>query len=140
MSQDGELNPSIRASDADRERVVEILRQHTAEGRITAEEFDERMEAAYAARTLGALAELTADLPVDLAEHSRRQTELARLNKPRKPLAKKVREDVSGFASLGIVLTVVWLLSGGGYYWPAWPLGIIAAIGLARMIQVWGER
>lgn len=140
MSQDGELNPSIRASDADRERVVEILRQHTAEGRITAEEFDERMEAAYEARTLGALAELTTDLPVDLAEHTRRQTELARIARPRKTLSKRVREDVSGFASLGIVLTVIWALSGGGYFWPAWPLGVIVAISVARLIQVWGER
>lgn len=140
MSQHGELNPSIRASDDDRERVVEILRRHTAEGRITADEFDERMDAAYEARTLGALAELTVDLPVDLAEHTQRQAEIARRDKPRKTLAKRVREDVSGLASLGIVLTVIWVLSGGGYFWPAWPLGVIAAISLARLIQVWGER
>ena len=140
ISRSSGAGTALRASDADRERVVEILRQHTAEGRITAEEFDERMTAAYDARTLGALAELTHDLPVDLAEHTRRQTELARANKPRKTLSKRVREDVSGFASLGIVLTVIWAVSGAGYFWPAWPLGIIAAISVARLIQVWGER
>jgi hypothetical protein len=140
MNQGGEPNPSIRASDADRERVVEILRQHTAEGRITADEFEERMTAAYAARTMGALAELTADLPVDLAEHTRRQAELARQAKPRKTLSRQVRQEFSGLASLGVVLTTIWLISGAGYFWPAWPLGIIAAITLARMIQVWGER
>jgi hypothetical protein len=140
MNQGGEPNPSIRASDADRERVVEILRQHTAEGRITADEFEERMTAAYAARTMGALAELTTDLPVDLAEHTRRQVELARQAKPRKTLSRQVRQEFSGLASLGVVLTTVWLISGAGYFWPAWPLGIIAAITLARMIQVWGER
>jgi hypothetical protein len=140
MNQGGEPNPSIRASDADRERVVEILRQHTAEGRITADEFEERMTAAYAARTMGALAELTTDLPVDLAEHTRRQVELARQAKPRKTLSRQVRQEFSGLASLGVVLTTIWLISGAGYFWPAWPLGIIAAITLARMIQVWGER
>ena len=140
MNQGGELNPSIRASDADRERVVEILRQHTAEGRITAEEFDERMAAAYGARTLGALAELTTDLPVDLAEHARRQTELAKKAKPHRPLSRQVRQEFSGLVSLGIVLTVVWVISGAGYYWPVWPLGIIAAITLARMVQAWGQR
>jgi hypothetical protein len=132
MNQGGELNPSIRASDADRERIVEILRQHTAEGRITAEEFDERMAAAYEARTLGALAELTTDLPVDLAEHAQRQQELAKKAKPRKPLSRQVRQEVSGIASLGVVLTVIWVISGGGYFWPAWPLGIMAAITVAR--------
>ena len=140
MSQGGELNPSIRASDADRERVVEILRQHSVEGRITADEFEERMAAAYEAKTLGALAELTTDLPVDLAEHAQRQRELARKAKPRRTLVKQVRQEISGIASLGVVLSTIWVISGGGYFWPAWPLGIIGAITLARMIQVWGER
>jgi hypothetical protein len=140
MNQGGELNPSIRASDADRERIVEVLRRHTAEGRITAEEFDERMAAAYDARTLGALAELTTDLPVDLAAHAQRQQELAKKAKPRKPLSRQVRQEISGLASLGVILTTIWVVSGGGYFWPAWPLGIIAAITVARMIQVWGER
>ena len=140
MNQGGERNPSIRASDADRERVVEILRQHTAEGRITADEFEERMTAAYAARTMGALAELTTDLPVDLAEHARRQTELARQAKPRRTLSRQLRQEFSGLASLGVVLTTIWVISGAGYFWPGWPLGVIAAITLARMIQVWGER
>ena len=140
MNQGGELNPSLRASDADRERVVEILRQHTAEGRITAEEFDERMTAAYSARTLGALAELTTDLPVDLAEHAQRQQEIARKARPRKALSRKVREDVSGLASLGVVLTVVWVISGAGYFWPAWPLGIMGALMLTQLIQAWGKR
>ena len=140
MNQGGELNPSLRASDADRERVVEILRGHTAEGRITAEEFDERMTAAYAARTMGALAELTTDLPVDLAEHAQRQQEIARKTRPRKALSRKVREDVSGLASLGVVLTVVWVISGAGYFWPAWPLGIMGALMLTQLIQAWGKR
>jgi len=139
MNQGGELNPSIRASDADRERVVEILRQHNVEGRITAEEFEERMAAAYGARTMGALAELTTDLPVDLAEHARRQAELARKAKPRKPLIRQAREEVAGWASLAVVLSTVWYIAGGGYFWPAWPLGIIGAITVARMIQTWGR-
>lgn len=140
MNQGGELNPSIRASDEDRERVVEILRRHTAEGRITAEEFDERMTAAYSAKTLGALAELTTDLPVDLAEHARRQQDLARLAQQRGRLPKQVRQELAGLGSLAVVLTTIWVISGAGYFWPVWPLGIIAAITLARLIQAWGER
>jgi hypothetical protein len=64
-------NPRLRASDADRERIVEQLRQHTAEGRLTMDEFDQRMAAAYEAKTYGDLAELTGDLPVDLGAANR---------------------------------------------------------------------
>jgi Domain of unknown function (DUF1707) len=54
--------PEVRASDADRDRVVDVLRDAAADGRLTVDEFDERMEAALSARTLGQLAPLTADL------------------------------------------------------------------------------
>ncbi|MFE1177317.1 DUF1707 domain-containing protein [Streptomyces sp. NPDC058773] len=55
--------PDLRASDTDRERVAEILRDALAEGRLAMEEFDERLDAAYRARTYGELEPLTADLP-----------------------------------------------------------------------------
>ncbi|MFC5906868.1 DUF1707 SHOCT-like domain-containing protein [Streptacidiphilus monticola] len=55
--------PALRASHADRDRVVEVLRVAAGDGRLTAEELDERLDAALAARTLGELAELTSDLP-----------------------------------------------------------------------------
>ena len=55
MSQAGVPDPNVRASDADRERIVEQLRQHTADGRLTMDEFDERLDAAYAAKTYGEL-------------------------------------------------------------------------------------
>jgi Domain of unknown function (DUF1707)/Cell wall-active antibiotics response 4TMS YvqF len=57
---DGSL---VRASDADRDRVVEALAGASAEGRLTLEEYSERSDAALAARTLGDLSSLTADLP-----------------------------------------------------------------------------
>jgi hypothetical protein len=56
---------AIRASDSDRESVVEILRQAYAEGRLDLAEFDERTTAGYAARTWAQLRELTRDLPAD---------------------------------------------------------------------------
>jgi hypothetical protein len=55
--------PDLRASDADRERVAEVLRDAVAEGRLDMEEFEERLEATYKARTYGELAPLTRDLP-----------------------------------------------------------------------------
>jgi hypothetical protein len=55
--------PELRASHADRDRVVEELRVAAGDGRLTAEELDERLEAALTARTYRELAVLTADLP-----------------------------------------------------------------------------
>jgi Domain of unknown function (DUF1707) len=53
----------LRAADADRERAAEILRQAAAEGRITFDELDERVNQAYAAKTFADLEALTSDLP-----------------------------------------------------------------------------
>jgi hypothetical protein len=55
--------PDLRASDADRERVSEILRDALAEGRLDMAEFEERLDATYQARTYGELAPITRDLP-----------------------------------------------------------------------------
>lgn len=59
----GSPSPELRASDADRERVAEQLRDALAEGRLDMEEFEERLEATFKARTYKELAPLTRDLP-----------------------------------------------------------------------------
>lgn len=56
-------SPEMRASHADRDRTVDVLRVAAGDGRLTLEELDERLEAALSARTVGELAVLTADLP-----------------------------------------------------------------------------
>jgi len=84
---------SLRASDADRERFVETLRQHHVEGRLTADELAERTERAYAARTLGDLDALGGDLP-----------------------------PLQWYGMVTLVLLVVWVMSGAGYFWPIWPI------------------
>jgi hypothetical protein len=53
----------LRASHDDRDRVVELLRVSAGDGRLTADELDERLELAMTARTYGELAKLVADLP-----------------------------------------------------------------------------
>ena len=53
----------LRASHADRDQVVELLRVAAGDGRLSAEELDDRLERALTARTYAELAALTADLP-----------------------------------------------------------------------------
>ena len=61
----GELQPRMRAGDKDRQRVVEQLGKHFGEGRLTIEEFDERVVRAHASVYLDELPALTADLPAE---------------------------------------------------------------------------
>ena len=63
----GEAPLELRASHADRDRVVEILRIAAGDGRISADELDQRLEVALTARTLRELAALTTDLPAPAA-------------------------------------------------------------------------
>jgi hypothetical protein len=68
MSDNRDSQPmAILASDAERERGIALLRHAVGEGRLTLEEFSERVELAYAARTDQELGDLVRDLPGDLA-------------------------------------------------------------------------
>ena len=55
--------PHLRAADADRAAVAAVLGQHMSAGRLTMDEYDERLARAYAAKTYGELDQITADLP-----------------------------------------------------------------------------
>ena len=59
--------PQTLASDADRDSAVGLLNAAWAEGRLTADEYDQRLSAAYAARTWQQLGQVTADLPAPSA-------------------------------------------------------------------------
>jgi Domain of unknown function (DUF1707)/Cell wall-active antibiotics response 4TMS YvqF len=64
-------DPTIRVSDADRERAVVALREHLVAGRLTLEEFSERVEAALQASVSGELARVQQDLPAASSETGR---------------------------------------------------------------------
>lgn len=75
----GANHPELRASHDDREQVAEILRVAAGDGRLTADELDERIGAALTARTTGELEALTADLP-DAAGLAARAKDVVRLD------------------------------------------------------------
>jgi hypothetical protein len=118
-----EPKPALRASDAEREQVSRRLSEHAAAGRLTPEELDERLDAAYAARTHDELARLLEDLPGPPAP-SRRATELE--------LAKARLQHRAGAAVIASVACVgIWAAGGGGSFWPIWVI-LVSAILLAR--------
>ena len=103
----------VRASDDEREEVVARLRRHTADGRLSLEELEQRTERAYAARTREELDRLTTDLPEEQDERPP-----ARARRPRRVLHHQLR----AYLLVSVVLLVVWAATGAGYFWPVWPL------------------
>jgi hypothetical protein len=96
----------LRVSDADRDRVADRLRAATGEGRLSADELEERLEAAFAARTAAELAPLTADLPAPPVCARRRPA----------------RPDFGPYVGVSVMLVAIWALTGMGYFWPIWPI------------------
>ena len=107
----------MRASDADRERVTECLRKAAGEGRLEADELEQRLEAALSARTYGELDAVEADLPRGARPRTRR-------GRRRHPLRRH-------FVAISLLLIVIWAATGAGYFWPAWAIGGLAWWALA---------
>jgi Domain of unknown function (DUF1707) len=126
-------DPRIRASDADRDRTAALLREHHAAGRLTVEEFNERLDKAYAAKTLGDLDELLADLPgIDLyhlPDHSverRRGPTTFGLPWLMAPggMSPAWRAAWGSWATVSLIAFLAWLLAGhSGTLWFLWVAG-----------------
>jgi Domain of unknown function (DUF1707)/2TM domain len=138
----GERRASLRASDADRDRVVKALGQHHVEGRLTVEELAERTDQAYAAKTLGDLDALTTDLP--------QLRQPARPGAPVSPPAADpgrvraraaFRRHLYNYLWINGLLVVIWAVTNfGGYFWPVWAM-LGWGIGLAaHAFSVYGPR
>lgn len=113
----GDLS-SMRVADADREQLVDELREHAVEGRLTSEEFEERVGGAYRASTRADLDALRADLPV-----SSTSVKLA-LSKRKKHLRRRLSQEVVGSLAVSLLSVGVWLASGpSGSFWPGWVIG-----------------
>jgi DUF1707 SHOCT-like domain len=131
-----EGDTNIRASDADRDRVAAALREHLAAGRLTVEEFSDRLERAFAARTLGDLEELMADLPagdldlLDQAPSPRPAPGPA--EEPLDELGPAWRAIWRPWLVITLFFFVLWLVSGtAGGAWFVYP-SLIAALVLLR--------
>ncbi len=124
------FDPNIRASDADRDRTVTLLREHLAAGRLDNMEFDDRMEKALAAKTLGELDLLMADLPgIDLYRlPDARLTRQPMQAQPARRHREHWRAAWGSWFTVSLVLFVIWALGGHGYVWPLWIAGPWAAI------------
>jgi hypothetical protein len=147
-------DPNIRASDDDRDRTASLLREHHAVGRLTPEEFNERLDKTFAAKTVGELDELLADLPaIDLYRlpdqalnrhrplpgHSSALAAAASAGAPAMRqhgrLSPAWQAAWGSWISVSAVFIVIWALSGTGYPWFAWIIGPWGAVLIGRWIS-----
>ena len=128
---------TMRAADADRQKVADQLQAALDEGRLSLDEYDDRVRTAYAAKTYQELLALLTDLPspgLSAAEVRSRREAQRRRETRRLPTAMVVLWTI--FAALAVVNLVVFgivtaSVGGGVYPWPVWllvPGGALAAV------------
>jgi hypothetical protein len=120
----------LRAADADRAATAELLQRHYAAGRLQTQEFEERIARCFAAKTMGELHDLVADLP--------RSSALAP-----EPASSRARSYPVGrlalVAPFVLVLVVAVGLTGAHAVWLAWPLAFfVLRAGLWHGRRGWG--
>ncbi len=121
--------PGLRASDEQRDRAAEDIREHFAAGRLSEDELDERVQAAYSAKTQQELDKLMADLPKLPASPAQQKAELVQR---RRHLQRRLIQETGGGAALFVVCTVIWISSGAsGQFWPIW-VALVTLIPLLR--------
>jgi Domain of unknown function (DUF1707) len=125
----------IRASDADRDRIAAALRENLAEGRLTTDEFDERLDKALAAKTLGELEGLMTDLPgTGISQRTDPSSDRAQ----GKPLSRtgRFRPASGALFALGVLVLVIWLISGAHTSLSfLWVVAALAVLVIARRIM-----
>lgn len=118
---EGSGHHELRASDAERESAVTRLRAAAAEGRLDADELEQRVGAALAARTGSELDRLLTDLPAPADRPPSRRSNF------------RLGPEVRTFLVAHAVMIAIWALTGFGYFWVIWPLvGWGAALVLGR--------
>lgn len=128
--------PELRAADTDRAAVAELLGEALRDGRLTVAEYDDRLAAAYGARTLGDLAPLTGDLPAPVPAPTAAPAGCAAGGQD---LGRAWR----AWLTVACIVVTVYLASvlGTGdwqYPWPVWVVGPWGAALVARTVSTRG--
>jgi Domain of unknown function (DUF1707) len=119
----------VLASDADRERAVRALREHFAAGRLERQEFEQRVDHAYATRTRGELRRLLSDLPRPGGARIARR--LYRFQRELLPY------HAGAFVTINGSLAGIWAATGEGRFWPA---AVLAPTTVLVVVHAYGSR
>ncbi|NED94428.1 DUF1707 domain-containing protein [Phytoactinopolyspora alkaliphila] len=149
----------MRASDSDRERVVEILQEAHTEGRLDQDELMNRIESAYGARTYRQLDDVIDDLPIARRSPAPLMPQVNRLPRSAPPPARRITLQRIARTLLTVswwvygatvaLSMVIWFLvlvasdEGLQYLWPLWvagPWGVVLGTGELAYRSKWGDR
>jgi DUF1707 SHOCT-like domain len=125
-------NAPLRASDADRDRIHQVLAHAFGDGRLDQTEFEERTDVVVRARTLGELPPIVADLlpdPGPALTPAARWTGGAPSEQAYAAYRAQLRQAAWGFISVSLVVWVIWALTSGVDSFP-WPVFVSLAAGL----------
>jgi hypothetical protein len=130
-------NASMRASDADRELVRAVMVDAYGDGRLTREEYDDRLNTLYASRTLSELPALIADLmPADSPPAVPAPLRPAELRaRGARKWRRDVEESFAAFLVPSAICTVIWIAVGGGFFWPLFPMVFLGLNVLKTIVQ-----
>ncbi|HEX6498343.1 MAG TPA: DUF1707 domain-containing protein [Micromonosporaceae bacterium] len=154
MLEDVVRREDLRAADVDRQFVADALRDAVNEGRLSLSEYDERLAAAYGARTYGELDRLLNDLPAPRpARHpTAPATSAAGTASAAAGAAGTWSPSVTttagrplgwlaaiwgGWLTASLICTVIWALTGANValFWPGWVIGIGGIAAFGRTVQ-----
>jgi hypothetical protein len=115
--------PDTLVSDGERERAVERLREAAGEGRLTTDEFSERLDRAYAVRTRGELDGVLDGLPKPALPRRRRTW-------------RRLQHMALWFVPVNVICIAVWAITGAeAHFWPKW---VLLGTGIRLLIGVRG--
>lgn len=141
----------MRAADVDRERVLDVVRQAHAEGRLSTEEFYERLEGVYQAKTFGQLDQLVVDLPavtavapVPVAAPRRAPTARPDPVGVLGQMPRQLRAVWITWATVVSINVLIWLIvsvTGGlSSFWPIWVAGPWGVVNAGITLSWWVNR
>jgi hypothetical protein len=117
---------NLRVGESERDRAVAELREHMVAGRLTTEELEQRIGAAYAAGTRSELAAVAVDLPISPVARQRA------LSEHQAHLRRRLLQEGGGAGGVSLICVVIWIASGAsGDFWPLWVI-LATSIPFAR--------
>ena len=137
-------DPHLRAADADRAAVATLLGKHMAAGRLTMDEYDERLARAYAAKTYGELEQLTVDLPAAVPAPGPAPRPTSQPDRRSAAVAAHCGwggdpQSWRSWLTTSLVVITIWAVTSLAawdihYFWPIWVIGPWGAVLLAQTL------
>ena len=121
----------MRVADADREQLAEELREHMLAGRLSSEEFEERLARTYAALTQAELDSLREDLPMGLVRVN------SALAIRRAKLRRRLIQEGGGALGVSALCVAIWAVTGAHHGSSFWPIWVILATGIPVIRNAW---